>query len=96
MDVKKALVDTFFGSPDEGVYSPSVQRTLYLMGKAVLGRFPDISSVHLKMPNIHFLPVNLSSKDNPEIVKFADDVYLPTDEPHGSIEARLSRLQSKM
>lgn len=96
LDVKKALVDTFCGPPNEGVYSPSVQRTLYLMAKAVLGRFPDISLVHLKMPNIHFLPVNLSSKDNPAIVKFEDDVYLPTDEPHGSIEARLSRLQSKM
>ncbi|KAF5799095.1 putative factor independent urate hydroxylase [Helianthus annuus] len=94
--VKKVLMDTFFGPPKEGVYSPSVQATLYDMAKAVLGRFPDISSVHLKMPNIHFLPVNLSSKVNPVIVKFEDDVYLPTDEPHGSIEASLSRPLSKM
>ncbi|KAK6933577.1 Uricase [Dillenia turbinata] len=28
--------------------------------------------------------------------QFDNDVYLPTDEPHGSIEASLSRLQSKM
>lgn len=95
-DVKKVLGDTFFGHPKEGVYSPSVQSTLYYMAKAVLGRFPDISSVQLKMPNIHFLPVNLSSKENPVIVKFEDDVYLPTDEPHGSIEASLTRIQSKM
>ncbi|CAM8964793.1 unnamed protein product [Rhodiola kirilowii] len=47
------------------------------------------------MPNIHFLPVNLSSKDT-QIVKFNDDVYMPTDEPHGSIEASLSRIQSKI
>ncbi|THG23010.1 hypothetical protein TEA_026642 [Camellia sinensis var. sinensis] len=58
-------------------------------------RFPDISSIQLKMPNIHFLPINLSTKDN-LIVKFEDDVYLPTDEPHGSIEASLSRILSKM
>ena len=32
-------------------------------------RFPDISSIQLKMPNLHFLPVNISSKDNPAIVK---------------------------
>ncbi|KAK1421180.1 hypothetical protein QVD17_23333 [Tagetes erecta] len=96
LQVKKVLMDTFFGPPKEGVYSPSVQATLYYMGKAVLGRFPDISSIRLKMPNIHFLPVNLSSKANPVIVKFEDDVYLPTDEPHGSIEASLSRTQSKM
>ncbi|TYI31394.1 hypothetical protein ES332_A05G448300v1 [Gossypium tomentosum] len=59
-------------------------------------RFSDISSVKLKMPNIHFLPVNISSKDHGSIVKFDDDVYLPTDEPHGSIEASLSRFWSKM
>ncbi|KAL4576712.1 hypothetical protein LXL04_012810 [Taraxacum kok-saghyz] len=96
LDVKKVLVDTFFGPPKQGVYSPSVQATLYDMAKAVLARFPDVSSIQLKMPNIHFLPVNLSSKTNPVIVKFEDDVYLPTDEPHGSIEASLSRIRSKM
>lgn len=96
LDVKKVLAETFFGPPNEGVYSPSVQATLYQMGKAVLGRFPDVSFIQLKMPNIHFLPVNLSSKDNPVIVKFQDDVYLPTDEPHGTIEASLSRVVSKL
>lgn len=95
-DVKKVLIDIFFGPPKEGVYSPSVQNTLYLMARAVLTRFPEISSVQLKMPNLHFIPVNLSSKDNPSMVKFEDDVYLPTGEPHGSIEASLSRFWSKM
>ncbi|KAK2634303.1 hypothetical protein Ddye_029095 [Dipteronia dyeriana] len=95
LDVKKVLMDTFFGCPKEGVYSPSVQSTLYQMAKAVLSRFHDISSVKLKMPNLHFLPLNLSTKDN-IIVKFEDDVYLPTDEPHGSIEASLGRIPSKM
>ncbi|KAH1038108.1 hypothetical protein J1N35_039851 [Gossypium stocksii] len=96
LNVKKALVDTFFGPPERGVYSASVQSTLLQMAKAVLGRFGDISSVKLKMPNIHFLPVNISSKDHGSIVKFNDDVYLPTDEPHGSIEASLGRFWSKM
>lgn len=36
MEVKKVLADTFFGPPKEGVYSPSVQATLYDMAKAVL------------------------------------------------------------
>jgi urate oxidase len=95
LDIKRVLVDTFFGSPKEGVYSPSVQSTLYQMAKATLNRFPDIASIQLKMPNIHFLPVNLSNK-NGQIVKFNDDVFLPTDEPHGSIEASLSRSRSKL
>lgn len=95
-DVKNLLMDTFFGPPSEGVYSPSVQNTLYLMAQDTLSRFPDISSIKLRMPNIHFLPVNLQSKDNPTMVKFKDDVYMPTDEPHGTIEATLSRALSKM
>ncbi|XP_048326499.2 uricase-2 isozyme 1 [Ziziphus jujuba] len=95
LDVKRALTETFYGHPKEGVYSASVQSTLYDMAKSVLNRIPDISSVQLKMPNLHFLPVNMSNKDN-NIVKFEDDVYLPTDEPHGSIEASLSRFWSKL
>lgn len=30
------------------------------------------------------------------VLQFEDDVYLPTDEPHGSIEASLSRFSSKL
>lgn len=96
LGVKNLLTETFFGPPDVGVYSPSVQSTLYFMAKDVLSRFPDIASIQLRMPNLHFLPVNLQSKDNPTMVKFNDDVYLPTDEPHGTIEATMSRSMSKM
>ncbi|CAN6439059.1 unnamed protein product [Victoria cruziana] len=88
LDIKSVLVNTFFGPSTEGVYSPSVQNTLYDMARAVLNRFPLVESIHLKMPNLHFLPVNL-----PNMVQFADDVYNPTDEPHGTIEAILSRRQ---
>lgn len=38
LDVKKVLADTFFGPPKEGVYSPSVQSTLFQMAKTVLNR----------------------------------------------------------
>jgi urate oxidase len=37
--VKSVLTDTFFGPPRTGVYSPSVQNTLFLMAKAVLNRY---------------------------------------------------------
>jgi len=84
--VKKTLVDVFFGPPHEGVYSPSVQNTLYFMAQAVMHRFPVLDSIHLSMPNLHFLPVNISN-----VVKFDHDVYMPTDEPHGTIEASLTR-----
>lgn len=95
-EVKEVLLETFFGPPQVGIYSPSVQNTLYLMARAVLNKFLDITLLHLRMPNLHFLPVNLSTKSNPNMVKFADDVYLPMDEPHGTIEATVTRCMSKL
>nr|GEV51239.1 uricase-2 isozyme 1 [Tanacetum cinerariifolium] len=50
LNVKKVLVDTFFGPPKEGVYSPSVQATLNYMAKAVLGRPEDIKDMQPTYP----------------------------------------------
>lgn len=36
--VKKGIVEAFYGPPQGGVYSPSVQFTLMEMGKAVLAK----------------------------------------------------------
>lgn len=46
-DVKKVLIDTFFGPTKGGVYSPSVQSTLYDMAKAVLARLSIILAAPL-------------------------------------------------
>jgi len=61
-----------------GHASKSVQHTLYAIGEAVLERFA-IERIHLTMPNKHYLPTKHV------------DVFIPTDEPHGLIEAVLSR-----
>ncbi|MDQ4120281.1 MAG: urate oxidase [Acidobacteriota bacterium] len=67
--------------------SLSVQHTLYAMGEAVLENFSEIAEISFSLPNIHFLPVDMArfglENDN--------RIFLPTDEPHGLIEARLSR-----
>lgn len=85
--VKDLVVSTFFGPPDSGVYSPSVQKTLHEIAEAILSKVPEVKTVFLNMPNLHFIPVNM-----PLIgVKFDNDVYLPTSEPHGTIEAHLTR-----
>lgn len=67
--------------------SLSVQHTLYAMGEAVLGKFSEIEEIAFSLPNIHFLPVDVSrfglENDN--------CIFLPTDEPHGLIEATLGR-----
>jgi urate oxidase len=68
-------------------YSPSVQATLYQMAEAALNAAPEISEVSLKLPNKHYLLVNLKpfGLENP------NEIFVPTDEPHGQIEATVSR-----
>ena len=68
-------------------YSPSVQRTLYQIGELALERVPAVSRVELKMPNVHFLGLDLSKLGRPG----QNCVLLPTDEPHGEIEAVIAR-----
>jgi urate oxidase len=67
--------------------SKSVQHTLYAMGEAVLKNVASVSEIDLTMPNIHCLLVDLSrfGQDNP------NEIFVPTDEPHGYIEARIKR-----
>lgn len=67
--------------------SKSVQHTLYAMGEAALAAVPAIDAIDLVMPNQHCLLVDLSAfgLDNP------NQIFIPTDEPHGTIEARLRR-----
>ena len=67
--------------------SKSVQHTLYAMGQAVLECVPEVEDIRLTLPNIHCLLVDLSrfGQDNP------NEIFVPIDEPHGSIDARLRR-----
>jgi urate oxidase len=68
-------------------YSPSVQRTLYEIGELALARVPAVSRIELKMPNVHFLGLDLTKLGRPG----QKTVLLPTDEPHGEIEAVITR-----
>ena len=68
-------------------YSPSVQTTLFQMGEAALLTVPEISRIHLSMPNKHCLPIDLS----PFGLENRNEIFLPTDEPHGLIEATIPR-----
>ncbi len=68
-------------------HSPSVQTTLYQMGEAALAACAQIKLVRLAMPNKHYLPIDLSrfGREN------RNEIFLPTDEPYGQIEATLHR-----
>jgi urate oxidase len=67
--------------------SKSVQETLYAMGKSGLERVAEVDQIDLIMPNKHCLLVDLSrfGQDNP------NEIFVPTDEPAGHIEARVRR-----
>lgn len=68
-------------------YSPSVQNSLYRMGETVLAEVPEISEISMACPNIHFLLMNLA----PFGLDNNNEVFLPTDEPHGQIECTVGR-----
>jgi urate oxidase len=67
--------------------SKSVQHTLFDMGKAALEAAPEIERIHLAMPNLHHLLADLRpfGLDNP------NHIFVPIDEPHGTIEATIER-----
>jgi urate oxidase len=67
--------------------SKSVQQTLYAMAESALEAVPEVRDIQLTMPNKHCLLVDLSrfGQDNP------NEIFVPTDEPSGYIEARVRR-----
>ena len=80
--VRQALLETFAGHD-----SRSVQHTLYAMGEAVLKSFESISEIRLAMPNKHYNLVDLSRFG----MENDGEIFVPTDEPHGMIEATLKK-----
>jgi urate oxidase len=68
-------------------HSPSVQTSLFQMGEAALQACAEVAQIHLAMPNKHYLPIDLSrfGREN------RHEIFLPTDEPAGQIEATLTR-----
>jgi urate oxidase len=80
--VRQTLLETFAAHD-----SRSLQHTLYAMGEAVLATFDHIREIHLVLPDKHFNLVDLSpfGMDN------SAEVFLPTEEPQGLIEATLRK-----
>ncbi len=81
-DVHRTVPETFGDH-----YSPSVQYTLYRMGEAALEARPEIERIHLSLPNKHHLLADLS----PFGFRNDNEIFVPTDEPFGLIEAVVRR-----
>jgi urate oxidase len=80
--LREALISTFAKHN-----SLSVQQTLFAMAEAALAHTILIDEINMLMPNKHNLLVDLSrfGQDNP------NHIFVPTDEPHGTIEATVRR-----
>ena len=80
--VRRTILETFAAHD-----SLSVQHTLHAMGEAVLDKHPAVAEISFSLPNIHCIPV--------DVARFGEAsnnaIFLPTEEPHGLIEGRLSR-----
>jgi urate oxidase len=83
---QRAILDAML-VPFAARYSPSVQATLFEMGTAALEACPEIARITLTMPNLHCLPVDLARFGRTN----QHEIFMPTDEPHGDIEATVSR-----
>lgn len=68
-------------------YSPSVQNTLYLIGKAVLEQFSEIEKIHLSFPNRHHILYNLERFGMENNLQ----IYHADAEPYGLIEGWVER-----
>ena len=93
-----------FGPPQGGVYSESLQATIYDIGCVILTNINEIQKINISTPNVHYLPCvvlnNLGrdkegedstpSSHNPPLV-FEDDIFIPTSEPSGSIKCTVER-----
>jgi urate oxidase len=80
-EVRRLLLETFANHD-----SRSVQHTLYAMGEAVLETL-DVEEIHISMPNIHHLPVDLG----PFGLENRNEIFVATTEPYGLIEGTVRR-----
>lgn len=82
----------FFGPAQGGVYSASLQATIYDAGCMVLKAVPAVQSISIFTPNIHMIPfLPLKQLGGETAVPFADDVYVATSEPAGTIHCTVTR-----
>jgi urate oxidase len=69
--------------------SPSVQASIWIMGQAILERHDEVEEVRMVLPNLHHWLVDLSRFG----LENDGEIYTPTTEPHGLIEATVRRVE---
>jgi urate oxidase len=67
--------------------SPSVQASVWIVGRAILERHPEIDEIRMSLPNLHHWLIDLSPFGQPN----EGEIFVATREPHGLIEATVRR-----
>ena len=67
--------------------SASVQASIWIMGRAILERHEEVAEVRIVLPNLHHWLVDMS----PFGLENDREIFTPTTEPHGLIEATVRR-----
>ncbi|MFL5644453.1 MAG: factor-independent urate hydroxylase [Chloroflexota bacterium] len=68
-------------------HSVSVQASIWIIAKAILGRHAEVDAVEMSLPNLHHWVVDLS----PFGIENDREIYVSTTEPHGLIKATVRR-----
>jgi len=80
--VRRTLLEVFADHD-----SPSVQTSIWIIAKAILERHEEVEAIRMVLPNLHHWLVDLS----PFGLVNDREIYTPTTEPHGLIEATVRR-----
>ena len=90
--LREELQRGFFGPAKGGVYSASLQATIYDAGCLVLKALPPVSTISIYTPNMHMIPFyQLKQLGGQTAQPFADDVFVATSDPAGTIYCTVSR-----
>jgi urate oxidase len=68
-------------------FSRSVQETIWIVGRGVLDRHPEVDEIRMVLPNLHHWLVDLA----PFGQRNDGEVFVATTEPHGLIDATVRR-----
>jgi urate oxidase len=67
--------------------SASVQETIWIIGRAIVERHPEVSEVTMTLPNLHHWLADLARFGLPN----DREIFIPTTEPYGLIQATVRR-----
>ena len=75
--VRQLILETYAGDPVEGVFSLSLQQTVYRIARAVLDELAGIESIRLITPNVHFYTwaAHEFGLENPNLVFQSTDCH---------------------